>query len=127
MRTIFGRRVSSLNEKKKALSEPQQKRLGKSREALLKDTAAMFELLKTFEGTSAEYLPAPAEKKAKLAGKQSEVVTAELAMAAEPTWSGLFATLMDSVQAAKKAVQEATRSVKVYAEEAKAAAEPNAA
>ena len=50
-------------------------------------------------------------------------MTAELAMAAGPNWSGPFAALMESTQAARNTVQEATRAVKVYAEEAKVAAE----
>ena len=49
------------------------------------------------------------------------MILADLAIAAAPEWEGSFAELADKMNDAKTQLQTTTRSVKVYAEEAKAA------
>ena len=49
------------------------------------------------------------------------MVLADLAVAAAPEWGGSFADLMGNMNEANTQLQITTRSVKVYAEEAKAA------
>ena len=80
----------------------------------------MHESIKVFDGGAAEYLPVPTKKKVEIARKLAEVVLADLAMAADPGWEGSFADLISRMNEAKTQLQNTTRTVKVYAEEAKA-------
>ena len=65
--------------------------------------------------------PRQLSKKVDIVTKLAEVVLADLAMAAAPAWEGSFADLMGNMNGAKTQLQETMRTVKVYAEEAKAA------
>ena len=105
----------------KALTDPQRLRLEKVSAAITKDRAALDEVMKVFDGGAAEYLPAPTKKKVDIATKLAEVVLADLAMVAAPEWEGSFADLVGKINEAKTQLQATTRTVKVYAEEAKAA------
>ena len=80
----------------------------------------MHETIKVFDGGAAEYLPAPTKKKVDIATKLAEVVLADLAVAAAPDWEGSFADLMGKMNEAKTQLQHMTRTVTLYAEEAKA-------
>ena len=105
----------------KTLTDPQRLRLEKGSAAITKYCAAMHEAMKAFDGGAAEYLPAPTKNKVDIATKLAEVVLADLAVVAAPDWEGSFADLMGKMNEAKTQLQTTTRTVKVYAEEAKAA------
>ena len=94
--------------------------MGKGSAAIIKDRAALDEVMKVFDGGAAEYLPVPTKKKVDIATKHAEVVLADLAVAADPGWEGSFADLVGKMNEAKTQLQNTTRTVKVYAEEAKA-------
>ena len=93
----------------------------KGNEAIVKDCAALHEVIEVFDGGAVEYLPVPTKNKVTIITKLAEVVIADLAMAAAPEWEGSFVELMDKMNDAKTQLQTTTRTVKVYAEEAKAA------
>ena len=103
----------------KTLTDPQRARLGKGSAAIIKERASLDEVMKVFDGVAAEYLPVPTKKKVDIATKLAEVVLADLAMAADPSWAGSFADLISRMNEAKTQLQNTTRTVKVYAEEAK--------
>ena len=79
--------------------------------------------MKVFEGDVAEYLPAPTKKKVLVVSREAEMVVADLHTAEVPEWEGSFKELMEKVNIAKSQLQATTKSVKVYAEEAKATSE----
>ena len=105
----------------KPLTEPRRLRADKANAAITKDRAALDEVMKVFSGNAAEYLPAPTQKKVDIVTKLAEVVLADLAVVAAPDWEGSFKELMDRTNEAKTQLQTTTRSLKVYAEEAKIA------
>ncbi|MDA8584270.1 hypothetical protein N9L68_08535 [bacterium] len=95
--------------------------LDKGSASITKCCAALRETLKVVDGGAAEYLPTPTKKKVDIVTKLAEVVIADLAIVAAPEWEGSFAVLIDKLNDAKTQLQNTTRDVKVYAEEAKAA------
>ena len=101
----------------------QKDKLKKCSQAIVKDSTALVELMKVFEGDVAEYLLGPTKKKVLLVTKEAEMVVADLHMSEAPEWEGSFKELMEKVNTAKSQLQATTKSVKVYADEAKAASE----
>ena len=93
--------------------------MGKGSAAIIKERASLDEVMKVFGGVAAEYLPVPTKKKVDIATKLAEVVLADLAMAADSSWARSFADLISRMNEAKTQLQNTTRTVKVYAEEAK--------
>ena len=88
---------------------------------IVKDSAALLDLIQVFEGGAAEYLPAPINDDVYFVTKLAEVVVADLAMAAAPEWERSFAEFIAKMDDANTQLQTTTRTVKVYAEGAKAA------
>ena len=93
----------------------------KCNQTIVKDNAALVELMKVFEGDVAQYLPEPTKEKVLLSSKEAELVIPDLGVSEEPEWEGSFADLVGKMNGAKTQLQETMRTVKVYAEEAKAA------
>ena len=84
----------------------------------------MDEQMKYFRGNVLEYLPAASKKKVETVSKLAEVVLAEKAVLAAPEWEGLTGFSVDlyrKMNDAKAQLQTTLKSVKFYAEEAKAA------
>ena len=102
-----------------SLTDQQRLRVEKGSAAITKDRAALDEVMKVFSGNAADYLPAPTKHKVDIVTKLAEVALADLAVAAAPDWESAFADLMGNMHDAKTQLQTATRSVKVYAEQAK--------
>ena len=77
--------------------------------------------MKEFSGKAAEYLPVPTQTRVDIKTKEAEMVLAELAVVVAPGWEGSFKEVMGRTTAVKTALQDVTRSLKVYAEEANTA------
>ena len=89
--------------------------------AITKERTALDDVMKEFSGNAAEYLPVPTQKRVDIVTNQAEMVLAELAVVVAPDWEGSFKELIRRRTEAKTALQNATRSLKIYAEEAKTA------
>ena len=63
----------------------------------------------------------PTQKRVDIVTKQAQMVLAELAVVVAPGWEGPFKEVIGRTTEAKTELQNATRSLKVYAEEAKTA------
>ena len=105
----------------KPLTEQQRERVAKVIAAITKERTALDGVMNKFSGNAAEYLPVPTQKRVEIVTKQAEMVLAELAVVAAPDWEGSFKELIGRTIEAKTELQNATRSLKVYAEEARTA------
>ena len=89
--------------------------------AITKERTALDNVMNEFGDKVAEYLPVPTQKRVDIVTKQAEMVLAELAVVASPDWEGPFKELIGRTIEAKTELQNATRSLTAYAEEAKTA------
>ena len=105
----------------KQLTDQQRQKVDKCSAAITKERAALDDVMQYFSGDVAEYLPAASQKKVETVSKLAEMVLAEKAVVAAPEWEGSFVDLYRKMNDAKAQLQTTLKSVKFYAEEAKAA------
>ena len=105
----------------KPLTDQQRGKMDRCSAAIIKERTALDEEMKYFSGDALEYLPAASKKKVDTVSKLADVLLAEKAVVAAPEWEGPFVDLYRKMNDAKAQLQTTLKSVKFYAEQAKAA------